>query len=411
MKKNRIRVGIGFATGRQNFKKVLRTYTYSWRENELRKRENISLNLFVAYDLKYSHTRVRDFTSLSGETAELFDNIFFLGRNSLVQIRKELSAAGAGSRSGLQTLFGSGYSAKRNAILYTALQNKMDCLLFLDDDEYPLAVTNTRSTAVWGGQHVLSVHLQSIPDADITSGFRCGYISPVPFVTFGNGLSEADFRGFIEAISNDILDWDSMREVMDNGGVTYADPKVLVDRRVAEVPETNRCKFITGSNLCINLSRPERVLPFYNPPGARGEDTFLSTCLSDRRVLRVPCYTFHDGFGVYAHLMDGVLPTNLKYIHAGNEAVVERFYSACLGWVRYKPLFLYLTDPGNYPEKIRDTHEKLTLTLPKICTYFGCRKFMNLVPELERYEQNVKKHDGEFAEARETWERIIRQTC
>jgi hypothetical protein len=92
---------------------------------------------------------------------------------------------------------------------------------------------------------------------------------------------------------------------MKNGGVTYADTKILTSDTAEEVPEINHSKFISGANLCINLTNPDRVSPFYNPPGARGEDTFLSTCLSQRKVLRVPCYAFHDGFSAYHHLMDG----------------------------------------------------------------------------------------------------------
>ena len=54
-----------------------------------------------------------------------------------------------------------------------ALKNKMDCLLFLDDDEYPMAVTKNRATALWGWQQVLSVHLDHIQNADITNGHHC----------------------------------------------------------------------------------------------------------------------------------------------------------------------------------------------------------------------------------------------
>ena len=45
-------IGIGFATGRRNFKQVLRTYTHNWREAGLTDNENYNLDLLVAYDLK-----------------------------------------------------------------------------------------------------------------------------------------------------------------------------------------------------------------------------------------------------------------------------------------------------------------------------------------------------------------------
>ena len=207
----------------------------------------------------------------------------------------------------------------------------MDYLIFLDDDEYPMAVTNSRSSTIWGGQHVLKTHLKNIEQADITNGHHCGYVSPIPYIEFNDILSEQDFRLFIEAISNDIVNWDTIRSVMGNGGVTYADTKILTSDAVEEVQETNHTKFISGANLCINLTKPDRLSPFFNPPGARGEDTFLSTSLSQRKVLRVPCYTFHDGFSTYHHLMDGVLPIKLKYIRADSERIITRFYLACIG--------------------------------------------------------------------------------
>ena len=193
---------------------------------------------------------------------------------------------------------------------------------------------------------------------------------------------------------------------MENGGVTYADTNVLVSEEVEEVRETNHTKFISGSNLCINLTNPSRVNPFYNPPNARGEDTFLSTCLQDRKVLRVPCYTFHDGFSTYKHLLDGVLPTKLKYIKADTEQVIERFYRACIGWIRYKPLLLFITQPDSYDERIQEMKGQLSATLPKICQYFGRDDFMKIATELESYDRNVKKHYEEFLETQQAWEKI-----
>ena len=59
-------------------------------------------------------------------------------------------------------------------------------------------------------------HLRAIGDADFTNGRHCGYISPIPQIEFGKGLGEQDFRAFIEAISNDIINWDSIRQLMES---------------------------------------------------------------------------------------------------------------------------------------------------------------------------------------------------
>lgn len=408
-KVKKINVGIGFATGRKSFQKILKTNVYNWEESGLTEKENISLNLFVAYDLKYSNTKSTDYTNVSKDVLNLIDSSHFIGSTALQEEIDYLINENIIDKEEAQLFFSRGYAGKRNAVLYFAMKNKMDYLIFLDDDEYPMAVTNTRSSAIWGGQHVLSTHLKYIKDADITNGHHCGYISPIPHIEFNDTMTEDDFRLFIEAISNDIINWDTIHSVMKNGGVTYADTKILVRDEVEEVQQVNHTKFISGSNLCINLTNPKRVSPFYNPPNARGEDTFLSTCLGERKVLRVPCYTFHDGFSNYRNLMNGVLPIKLKNIPANSEAIVNRFYRACIGWVRYKPLLLYITQQDHYEEKIEEMREQIAASLPSICNYFGRRDFMNISIELEKYNRNVKKHYQQYLKTQEIWEKIVRQ--
>lgn len=401
-----IRLGIGFATGRKSFQKVLKTYMYNWKEFGMTENEGVQLSLLVAYDLKYSHTKRTDYTNVRPELLDLLEDTYFIGKYAMQKETEYLLNEGIINEKEAKLFFSSGYAAQRNAVLYMALKNKLDYLIFFDDDEYPVAVTNTRSTAIWGGQHVISTHLEHIGNADITNGHHCGYISPIPHIEFNDTLPEDDFRIFIEAISNDIINWDSIRSIMNNGGVTYADTKILVGQVAEEVQEVNRTKFISGANLCINLTNPERVMPFYNPPRARGEDTFLSTCLSEHKVLRVPCYTFHDGFATYNYLLDGVLPIHLKYIRSDSEKVVTRFYNACIGWIRYKPLLLYITQREKYEEKIKMMREQLTVTLPKICAYFGRQDFMRVLRELEYYDKNVRRHYQEYAETQRVWAHI-----
>lgn len=403
-----IQVGIGFATGRKSFGKVLKTYVYNWMECGLTERENVHLNLFVAYDLKYKNTKPSDYTNSTKDLQHLIDKAYFIC-NKIIQDEVDfLIEEKVIEKREAEILFGSGYGAKRNAILYSAIKNKMDYLLFLDDDEYPIAVTKTHSFAVWGGQQVLLTHLLNIRNADITHGYHCGYISPIPCIKFNDLLAEDDFRLFIEAISNDIINWNTIRELVNNGGVTYADTSVLTSNDVKEVQEINHAKFISGANLCINLTVPDRTYPFYNPPGARGEDTFLSTCLSERRVLRVPCYAFHDGFSTYRHLTNGVLPTKLKYIEADSEMIISRFYQACIGWIRYKPLLIYITQNEKYSEKIEEMKSKLNDTLPKICAYFKTNDFYNVIKELDEYDKNVKKHYQQYIEVQQAWAKICK---
>jgi len=407
MRGDTIKVGIGFATGRKYFQKVLRSYIFNWKESGLVDDINVSLNLFVAYDLSYNNTKKTDYTRVSADIAKYIDSKHFIGAEEVDDAKNYLIDNGVLTRRESAMLFGKGYASQRNIVLYSAMKNGMDYLLFLDDDEYPVAVTNTASTAVWGGQHVLKTHLENIKAADITYGYHCGYISPIPYVEFNDTLKENEFRMFIESISNDIVSWDKTKQVMQNGGVSYADTDVLTKKQVYEVPEENNAKFISGSNLCINLTDARKVLPFYNPPGARGEDTFLSTCLRDRKVLRIPCYAFHDGFSTYNHLLAGVLPTKLNFIKPDSEKVVKRFYRACVGWIRYKPLLVYITNREGYKDTIIRMHRNLDETLPSICEFFGTRDFFNIKKELEKFDKNVIINYADFTEVKDLWSRVM----
>jgi hypothetical protein len=408
MDDRKIRVGIGFATGRKHFQRTLRSYVYNWKESGLVDDENISLNLFIAYDLSYKHTKKSDYTAIHPEISELLDSINFIGAKEVEEAKTYLAENRIVSQEEASAIFGKGYSAQRNIILYYAVKNKIDYLLFLDDDEYPMAVTKNAETALWSGQHILKAHLDSIGKADITYGYHCGYISPIPFIDFSQKLKEEDFRSFILAISNDIVNWENISRLMKSGGVSYADTTILSTNKVEEVPQTNGAKFISGSNLCINLTEKERIYPFYNPPGARGEDTFLSTCLAERKVLRVPSYAFHDGFSAYNQLLSGALPTTLKAILPDNEQVIKRFYTACVGWVRYKPLLLYISDPDSYQSRIDEMLSRLEGTLPSVCDYFSNPSFHKVLPELRKYHRNVELHHALFLETKRIWAEIMK---
>lgn len=406
-RKKTIKVGIGFATGRKGFQKVLRSYIHNWKESGLVGNSDYSLNIIVAYDLNYKKTLKTDYIGIHPELANYIDSSTYIGKSEMNREVQFLTDENIITPTEAAKIFGKGYASQRNAVMYSAAKNNIDYLIFLDDDEYPVAVTNTKKTAVWGGQHVLSTHIRHLQDADLTHGHHCGYISPIPYIDYNDVMPETMFRTFIEAISNDILSWDKIKTIMDQGGVTYADTSILISDQTREVGQVNHAKFISGANLGINLTDLRKVFPFYNPPGARGEDTFLSTCLHDRKVLKVPCYTFHDGFSTYNHLLEGVLPTQLKFIKAENQQIVDRFYAACIGWIRYKPLLIYIQKPGSYEQAIEEIRQKLDQVLPSICSYFNRPDFMNLVTELNTYDKNVKKHAAEFAETQRIWAKIM----
>lgn len=85
----------------------------------------------------------------------------------------------------------------------------------------------------------------------------------------------------------------------------------------------------------------------------------------------------------------------------------KNFQKILIGWVRYKPLLLYITQQDHYEERIEEMREKIAASLPNICAYFGRDDFMNVSVELEKYNRNVKKHYWEFLKTQEIWEKIV----
>lgn len=407
IEKKKLNVGVGFVTGRKNFKNVVKTYVDNWNESGLVDNKKIALHLFVAYDLKYFKTKVSDYKITDEEILNMVDSAYYLGNSSITNEVQYLVEKKVISLKEAKLIFGEGYAMKRNAVLYFALKNKMDYLIFLDDDEYPIATIKINDSMVWKGQEVLSTHIKNIKNADMTHGHHCGYVSPIPYLDFNDKLSEDDFRMFIEAISNDIITWDSVKKKMDDGGVTYADLDIINSEVKEAVLEVNKMKFVSGSNLGFNLQNPDKLFPFYNPPGARGEDTFLSTCIGECDIIKVPCYTFHDGFSTYEYLLLGVLPNKLKVMRCDSSAIKKRFLKACIGWIRYKPLLLYITQRDDYEAEIAKMKESLSYVIPKLCRYFGNDEFKNILVELDFYHTHVEEHFKDFENTKSAWMKII----
>jgi hypothetical protein len=257
---SKINMGIGFTTGRRNFRKVLSAYIHTWNEtkNDLPASAEVNLHLFVAYDVEYHNTLSTDYTNLSQEVVDAFESITFVGAKNTLRSIERLRDSRKFTQTELNSVFGAGYAGKRNAVLFAAIENQMDYLLFLDDDEYPMAVTKNKTTCLWSGQQVFISHLKEISDADYTNGFHCGYISPIPQVKFNEVLDEENFKLFIGAISNDIINWESIKALMETGGVTYSSTDVLTSNKTTDVPLIGGCKFISGANLCINLINPQK---------------------------------------------------------------------------------------------------------------------------------------------------------
>ena len=191
--------------------------------------------------------------------------------------------------------------------------------------------------------------------------------------------------------------------------IAYADSDIAAGKKNPEYIENiGKDNFVLGSGICLNLNKLEKIPAFYNPPKARGEDTFFSCSLGEKnsQVLRIPTYHFHDSFLQFTGIMKGKYPKRLPKTSLANTEIEQRFLKATIGWTRYKPLLYYITDRANYEKIIEETRDKLKKSVKKINTEFLTCDFTCLLKELNKYDKDVEKHYEEYLKVNELWDKF-----
>ena len=89
-----------------------------------------------------------------------------------------------------------------------------------------------------------------------------------------------------------------------------------------------------------------------------------------------------------------------------DESIEERFLKTSIGWIKYKPLLIYITDRKNYSKIIKQTREDLEIGIKAINKLFNTDKFNILLDELNNYDKNVRKHYNEYIRTNETWNKL-----
>ena len=398
----KVEFGIGFIAGRKNVCNIINSY---YKDIQEQLGDNTNVTFFILYDLKYTNCTKEDFYNIQPEVYQSGATVRYIGEEEIdiekeiIQEKYNLSAEEA------HLFLGHGYARARNTIMYFALKNKIDYLLFWDDDEYPVACIQKKGKILWRKQNNIKEHMKHISKVNITFGYRCGYNSPVPHVELSDEETAKCFKNFIDGVSNEAVSWKKVKESMENDGITYADETIMNEKKQVGLYRLGVEEWLLGSGLCINFKDIKKVPAFYNPPNARGEDTFFSTLLSDAKVVRVPTYHFHDGFLKYTQIMQEKYPTKLEKIKL-DDKVEKRFYDACIGWTKYKPLLLYITNKQDYQNKIKETHDKLAMSIPKINQLFPNYDFSILLQILEEYNANVTKHYKEYIRINNIWNKI-----
>ncbi len=408
--KDTIKFGIGFVTGRPNVCKIINS-TYERLINQFNELDKkVELTAYILFDLGYQYTTRIDFYGIIPNVYKDL-SIKYIAPEDIEEEKKRLIGREEFSRADVDLFFGHGHAKGRNSLMYYAVRDKMDYLLFWDDDEYPVACIKNDNTneVIWKEQDNIAMHLKNIKNADVTIGYHCGYISPIPYVELDEDVNEEKFKCYIEALGNDIISWDSIKEkFLKYNGITYANADIANGEGEYEIKSDGSGKWVAGSTLCLNLNHLSKIPAFYNPEGARGEDTFFSTQLLNSKVIKVPVYHFHDGFLKYTNIARRKYPKVLRKIKSSEEQIEERFFKASRGWIRYKPLFEYITNRENYTEKIAETRKQLEEGIPEVNKLFEHSDFNILLKDLDEYDKNVKKHYNEYIKTNEIWNKLKR---
>ncbi len=233
-------------------------------------------------------------------------------------------------------------------------------------------------------------------------------MAPVPYIEFEeDGIKEQQFKEYIEAVSNEAVSWEKVKKSMQrDNGIKFAETDITDGKDKIVLKHVGLKEWLYGSGICINLTHIDKIPAFYNPPLARGEDTFFCTLLTEAKVVKVPTYHFHDSFLKYTGIVREKFPKTFEKLALDDASIGERFLKASMGWIKYKPLLMYIMQRNTYLNDIEIAKEKLRASIDKIDEIFPSNNFLSLLGELEKYDEKVQIHYKEYLKTNDVWNRI-----
>ncbi len=403
----KLKFGIGFITGRTSICDIINnTYKFLLKQVE-KEQKKVELEIFMLFDMNFQDATREQFYNLKPEVYKNIE-VKYITPEDIEEEKKKLIGKKILKPEEADMFFGYGYARARNTLMYMAAKEKVDHFLFWDDDEYPVACIQNKDKLEWKTQNNIATHIKYMKEADITLGQRCGYTSPIPYIDLEKVKDESAVEAFINAVKNEFTDWEKVKDYWQNSkGVTYSDKKVIKDEIVYEKGISKETDFvISGSPLCLNLQNIDKIPAFYNPEGARGEDVFFTLALKDARVLQIPVYHFHDSFLTYTKILNKEYPEYIEDVNPEDENIRKRFIKVSKGWMKYRPLYLYISDRKNYEEEIEITKQNLEKGVPVMNKIFDTTEFNDLFDELEKYHKNVEEDYKQFLAVNKIWKKI-----
>ncbi|HEY46666.1 MAG: hypothetical protein AMJ88_11665 [Anaerolineae bacterium SM23_ 63] len=283
------------------------------------------------------------------------------------------------------------YGAYRNAILFNAILQGIDYLLFFDTDVKPWVLIGLDDgEPQWQEVDFVGIHLAHLakPKVLATTSDYSGYyiIPPMAF----DGLSEL-LIGLGKELSLDYVSLCDIHGCLNLGSHTPG-PSVLTDK-------------LLGGNLGLSLHQPWNLAPFFSTVyefgdqciKGRGEDTLLGQALvlNERQMVDVDLRIFHDTFDDF--------PTSPDI---ARKDVQTRFYNACLGWIGRNPFLTWFLstmrrNEAHFKEEMKRQAESLSIGAVKAARFFEN-------PQFERLPEALKVSMASLPESIERYQRLTR---
>jgi hypothetical protein len=290
------------------------------------------------------------------------------------------------------------YGAYRNTVLYKALLEGIDYVLFFDTDVEPRVLTHLDGSEVkWKEIDFVGTHMQSLSKEDVsaTTSEYSGYyiIPPMSFLGLGELLI-----GLGKGMALEYMEDCHEHQCLNLGPVSPGTPKPT-DKPL-------------GGNLGLNLRQPWRLAPFYSTIYSfsgmtikgRGEDTLLgqSISASKGRIIDVDLRIFHDTFEDFPDAPD-----------VRKESIRSRFYWACLGWIGRKPFLSWYLDQMGYLKtdwRSETTLQRIGLEVggEKAAEYLRDPRFRDLTAAFEASFAALPDSITRYQRLMEGWQALLR---
>lgn len=382
------RIAIIVRVGRDNYVRVLEDLVRSIDQYGHFQRHELAL--YLSFDAEFVQT---DVPFLKGASIRQlpFSRVRRIGCSDRDELVTSVVKSGAASSLEATLLFRRRpYTFQLNTAIAFAILDGNEVAIFFDDDQgFAVPVTRADGSFEWRYMDIIGEHLRALlGSATVTTGPVAGCVSPIPerLVDLIGSDAVRDL-GNLYSGGHEFL---TARHFEGTGYRSLRDPAFTVpsDEIRGETDKT----WISPANMGLSLRR--EFPPFFNPPGARGEDAFFFLGLTRTEVVtRIGAGVFHDPFLRYPGIYSNDFPRHFVQIAASSREIA-RFAAACVGWLRYMPLYMRVSQPdwGTCARRV-DAKQRMALSLGELLATTLEDNTFHLMPRALRYHFGRAERD------------------